>query len=105
MRSRTPIPITANNHNNFPGSNISEISVPIAQSEFAANSAYTFDRQTLVTRSARDSRPSNAPAPRSKTPGPEFGATKSSSYRSNTMKPRSKTPTPNEFPSNNLHNR
>lgn len=66
---------------------------------------YTFDRQANVTRSAREARPSDAPLIRSKTPGPEFDGTKSSSYRSNTMKPRSKTPTAYEFASSNLHNR
>jgi hypothetical protein len=77
----------------------------MAQSEFSPNSVYTFDRQRPLTRSARDTRPTNIPAPRSKTPGPELDATISSSYHSNTMKPRSKTPIPNEFSSNNLHNR
>lgn len=66
---------------------------------------YTFDRQATLTRSAREMRPADAPLVRSKTPGPEFDAAKSSSYRSSTMKPRSKTPTPYEFSSNTLHNR
>jgi len=77
----------------------------MAQTEFSPDSVYTFDRQTPLTRSAHDTKPTHAPLPRSKTPGPELDATKSSSYRSNTMKPRSKTPTANEFSSNNLHNR
>jgi hypothetical protein len=66
---------------------------------------YKFDRQTTLSRSAREIRPINPPLLRSKTPGPEFGAIESSSYRSNTMKPRSKTPTAYEFPSNTLPNR
>lgn len=66
---------------------------------------HKFDRQTTLSRSARDIRPTNAPILRSKTPGPEFDAIKSSSYRANTMKPRSKTPTAYEFSSNTLHNR
>jgi hypothetical protein len=74
----------------------------------------TFDRQTAWSRSARDIRTTtstsngNGPISRSKTPGPEFGTTISSSYRANTlmgMKQRSKTPTANDFSSHNLHNR
>ena len=86
-------------------SNTTETSVPINQTDFSPNPMYTFDRQTPLTRSARETRQINAPLLRSKTPGPEVDGTKSSSYRSNTMKPRSKTPTANEFSSNNLHNR
>jgi hypothetical protein len=98
IRSRTPLPIKTNN-------NIDQISVPIAQTEFSPDSTYTFDRETTLSRSARDIRPSNPPLLRSKTPGPEFDAVKSSSYRVDTMKPRSKTPTAYEFSSNTLHNR
>ena len=105
IRSRTPLPPPTNNHNNYLLSNIPETSVPIAQSEFTPTTVYKFDRQANLTRSARESRPSDAPLIRSKTPGPEFDATKSSSYRSNTMKPRSKTPQAYEFSSNNIHNR
>jgi hypothetical protein len=75
----------------------------------------TFDRQTGWSRSARDIRTTtttstngNGPLIRSKTPGPEFGTTISSSYRANTLlgnKQRSKTPTAYDFSSNNLHNR
>jgi hypothetical protein len=66
---------------------------------------YTFDRQTNVSRSARDIRPTHTPLSRSKTPGPEFDGAKSSSHHANTMKPRSKTPTADEFSSNTLQNR
>jgi hypothetical protein len=66
---------------------------------------YSFDRQTTLSRSARDINPTKASLSRSKTPGPEFEKTKSSSYRANTMKPRSKTPTAYELSSNTLHNR
>jgi hypothetical protein len=82
--------------------------VPLAKREFSPDSVYTFDRQSTLTRSARDTRPTNAPIIRSKTPGPEFGGTTSSSSSSkyaNTMKPRSKTPTDYEFSSNTLQNR
>jgi hypothetical protein len=70
-----------------------------------------FDRQTAWSRSARDIRTTtngNGPMLRSKTPGPEFGTTISSSYRANTLlgtKQRSKTPTAYDFSANNLHNR
>lgn len=74
-----------------------------------------FDRQTAWSRSARDIRTTtssttngNGPMLRSKTPGPEFGASISSSYRANTLlgtKQRSKTPTAYDFSSNNLPNR
>jgi hypothetical protein len=79
--------------------------MPIIQTEFTPDSLYTFDRQTTLSRSARDTRTNNAPLIRSKTPGPEFGATTSSSYRVNTMKQRSKTPTAYELSSNTLQNR
>jgi len=98
LHSRTPLPIKTNN-------NINQISAPIAQTEFSPDSPYTFDRQTTLSRSARDMRPTNPPLLRSKTPGPEFDTMKSSSYRADTMKPRSKTPTAYEFSSNTLQNR
>lgn len=101
VRSRTPLPPP----NNYPLSNIPETIVPMDQAELPPNSVYRFDRQANLTRSARDFRPTDAPLVRSKTPGPEFDAVKSSSYRSSTMKPRSKTPTAYEFASSNLHNR
>ncbi len=97
-----------------------DTSTPIIQTELSSNSMDTFDRQTAWSRSARDIRTTtattttttgtngNGPMLRSKTPGPEFGTTLSSSYRANTlmgMKQRSKTPTANDFSSNNLHNR
>jgi hypothetical protein len=103
LRSRTPLPTT-----NIPMSNTMQNPVPLAKTEFSPDSVYTFDRQATLTRSVRDTRPTNAPLIRSKTPGPEFGGTTSSSSSSkyaNTMKPRSKTPTDYEFSSNTLQNR
>ncbi|CAF3358587.1 unnamed protein product [Rotaria sp. Silwood1] len=136
LRSRTPLPtttITTNNHqlthstttdNNNPyDNNLSfllpnsvDTSTPIIETELSPNSMNTFNRQTAWSRSARDIRTTttatsttngNCSILRSKTPGPEFGTTISSSYRANTlmgMKQRSKTPTANDFSSNNLHN-
>ncbi|CAF0822711.1 unnamed protein product [Adineta steineri] len=103
FRSRTPLP--TNNNTNFPNSDMIQTSTSINKTEFAPDSVYSFDRQVPLTRSARDIRVTNIPPLRSKTPGPEFGATlPSTSYRANTMKPRSKTPTPYEFSSNTLQN-
>jgi hypothetical protein len=91
-----------------------DTSTPIIETELPSNSMNTFDRQTAWSRSARDIRTTtsttngNGQILRSKTPGPEFGTTLSSSYRANTllgMKQRSKTPTAYDFSSNNLHNR
>ncbi|CAF4725154.1 unnamed protein product [Rotaria sp. Silwood1] len=109
LRSRTPLPsktttITANNNLNFSIPNTIERSAPIAQTELSSDPLYTFDQPKIVSHSTRVTRPIDAPLSRSKTPGPEFGATTSSSYRANTMKPRSKTPTAYEFSSNTLQN-
>jgi hypothetical protein len=133
LRSRTPLPTTTNNNNRITHStttdnhhnnnnpydnnlsfllpNTVDTSTPIIETELSSNSMNTFDRQTAWSRSARDIRTTtngNGPMLRSKTPGPEFGTTISSSYRANTllgMKQRSKTPTAYDFSSNNLHNR
>ena len=128
LRSRTPLPITNTNHhstttdNNNPYDNnlsfllpnSADTSTPIIDTDFAHNTMNTFDRQTAWSRSARDIRTTtsttsnNVPLLRSKTPGPEFGATVTSSYRANTLlgtKQRSKTPTANDFSSSTLHNR
>ena len=133
LRSRTPLPSTTNNNNhrithststdnNNPyDNNLSflltktvDTSTPIIETEFSPNSMNSFDRQTAWSRSARDIRTTtsttngNGTILRSKTPGPEFGTSVSSSYRANTlsgMKQRSKTPTAYDFSSNNLHNR
>ncbi|CAF1948510.1 unnamed protein product [Rotaria magnacalcarata] len=137
LRSRTPLPTsstTLNSHqrshptsidNNNPyDNNLSflapnsvDTSTPIIETELSPNSMNNFNRQTAWSRSARDIRTTtttttsttngNAPILRSKTPGPEFGTTITSSYRANTlmgMKQRSKTPTANDFSSNGLHN-
>ncbi|CAF1605689.1 unnamed protein product, partial [Adineta ricciae] len=127
LRSRTPLPITNTNphstttdNNNPYDNNLSfllphsaDTSTPIIDTDFAHNTMNTFDRQTAWSRSARDIRTTtsttsnNAPLLRSKTPGPEFGATVTSSYRANTLlgtKQRSKTPTANDFSSSTLHN-
>ncbi|CAF0851499.1 unnamed protein product [Adineta steineri] len=114
---------TDNNNNNNPyDNNLSfllpksvDTSTPIIETELSPNSMNPFDRQTAWSRSARDIRTNtatgttngNGPMLRSKTPGPEFGATVTSSYRANTlmgMKQRSKTPTANDFSTNSLHN-
>lgn len=94
-RSRTPVSI--------PTKTVIDPSIPRSQTDYLTNPSQTFDRQTTLTRSARDLRSSNAPLPRSKTPGPEFDYPKSSVAP--TMKPRSKTPTAYEFASNSLQNR
>ena len=133
LRSRTPLP-TATNHNthqrvthstttdtnnnpydnnlSFLLPNSVDTSTPIIETELASNPMNQFDRQTAWSRSARDIRTAatngNGPISRSKTPGPDFGTTISSSYRANTLlgtKQRSKTPTAYDFSSNNLHNR
>jgi C-terminal processing protease CtpA/Prc len=131
LRSRTPLPTTTNNNNNqrvthstttdtnnnpydnnlsFLLPNSVDTSTPIIETELVPNSMNQFDRQTAWSRSARDIRTTtngNGPMLRSKTPGPEFGTTISSSYRANTLlgtKQRSKTPTAYDFSANNLHN-
>lgn len=137
LRSRTPLPssVTNNthqritqststdtNHNPYDNNlsfllpNTADTSTPIIETELGTNSMNIFDRQTAWSRSARDIRTTttatstngNGSMLRSKTPGPEFGASISSSYRANTLlgtKQRSKTPTAYDFSSNNLHNR
>ena len=137
LRSRTPLPTattasnnnqrvtistTTDTNNNPYDNNLSfllpnsvDTSTPIIETELGPNSMNQFDRQTAWSRSARDIRTTtttngngNGPMLRSKTPGPEFGASISSSYRANTLlgnKQRSKTPTAYDFSSNNLHNR
>jgi hypothetical protein len=136
LRSRTPLPTTTtttnnnrithstttDNNNNPYDNNLSfllpnsvDTSTPIIETELSPNSMNTFDRQTAWSRSARDIRTTttstsngNGSMLRSKTPGPEFGTTISSSYRANTLlgtKQRSKTPTAYDFSANNLHNR
>ncbi|CAF3013359.1 unnamed protein product [Rotaria sp. Silwood2] len=109
LRSRTPLPtktttITTNNNLNFSVPNTIERSAPIAQTEFSSDPFYTFDQPKTLSHNIRDTRPTNPSLSRSKTPGPEFGATTSSSYHASTMKPRSKTPTAYEFSSNSLQN-
>ncbi|CAF1063210.1 unnamed protein product [Rotaria sordida] len=106
LRSRTPLPsktttLTTNNNINFSIPNTIERSAPIAQTEFSSDPIYSFNQPTTLS---HNTRPTNVLLSRSKTPGPEFGATTSSSYRANTMKPRSKTPTAYEFSSNTLPN-
>ena len=102
---RTRTPIAVNNTPTFTTSNGVQTSVPLVTTDFAPDSVYTFDRQTSLTRSARDIRPTNAPLIRSKTPGPEFGASASSAYRTNAIKPRSKTPTAYDISSSTMQNR
>ncbi|UJR23490.1 hypothetical protein I4U23_026488 [Adineta vaga] len=101
---RTRTPIAVNNTATFSTSNGIQTSAPLVKTDFSPDSIYTFDRQTPMTRSARDIRPVDAPLIRSKTPGPEFGTTLSSSYRANAVKPRSKTPTAYEMSSNTMQN-
>lgn len=111
----------SNNNNNPYDNNLSfllpnsaDTSTPIIEAQLSPNSMNTFNRQTTWSRSARDIRTTTSTSNgnglilRSKTPGPDFGASVSSSYRANTlmgMKQRSKTPTANDFSSNGLHNR
>lgn len=67
---------------------------------------YTYDQEKPFSNNLRDIQTIHVPNSRSKTPGPEFGATSSSaSYRTNTLKPRSKTPTAYEFSPRSLQNR
>ncbi|CAF1594905.1 unnamed protein product [Adineta ricciae] len=101
---RTRTPIAVNNTPTFTTSNGVQTSIPLVKTDFAPDSVYTFDRQTSLTRSARDIRPANAPLIRSKTPGPEFGASVSSAYRTNAIKPRSKTPTAYDISSSTMQN-
>ena len=125
LRSRTPLPTTTrvthsttteqnnpyDNNLSFLQSNTVETSTPIIETDLSPNSMNNFDRQTAWSRSARDIRTTtngNSSMLRSKTPGPEFGTSISSSYRANTLlasRQRSKTPTANDFSTNQLQNR
>ena len=96
-RSRTPLPNTHPQMDPAPA---------VTARGFVPDSVYTFDRQTGLSRSSRDIRPTNVPPSRSKTPGPEFESTfSSSSYRASAIQPRSKTPTAADYSSSTLHNR
>ena len=110
LRSRTPLPSTNNHLHNHSISPSMAANVDRATTytpkKFSPDSVYTFDRQSSMSRSARDVRSTHAPLSRSRTPGPEFGATPSSlSFRMNGTQPRSKTPTASDMSSLSIANR
>lgn len=111
LRSRTPLPNTNNhlhNHSISPSmtGEFSPTTPTYTPKKFSPDSVYTFDRQSSMSRSTRDVISTQAPISRSRTPGPEFGATPSSlSFRTHGTQPRSKTPTASDMSSLSIANR